>query len=91
MAIASEKVYDFESLLSVGWKINELTDHKSWTHVMQIKEEFYLVLIRALYGNVEVNEEITTLTSTLRRVIMEIRTRTLRKILKKPSYRRIVF
>jgi len=66
MAIASKKVYDFESLPSVGWNINELTDQKRWTPMMQIKEELYLVLIREFYGKVEVNKEITTLTSTLR-------------------------
>lgn len=81
MAIASQMLYGFESLL-VGWTINEFTYHKRWTPMMQIKEEFYDVIIRKLYGNVEVNEEITTLTSTLKRLIMEIRTRTLTKILK---------
>lgn len=91
MAIASQMLYGFESLLNVGWTINELTYHKRWTPMMQIKEEFYDVIIRELYGNVEVNEEITTLTSTLKSLIMEIRTRTLTKILKNPSYRRIVF
>jgi len=45
MAIASQKVYDFESLLIVGLNINKLTHHKSRTHMMQIKEEEFLCAI----------------------------------------------